>query len=56
MVSVVDLCSRDPGLNPGWSAALIQIYIEFTRIILAYDQATLIVIIVTVSSLVGIAK
>ena len=56
MVSVAALCRGDPGTNPGWSAAGIQMDIEFTQIIQAYDRATPIVITVTVSSLVGIDK
>ena len=56
MVSIAFLCPGDPGLNPGGFAARIQINIEFTRIIQAYDRATLIAITVTVSSLVGIHK
>ena len=54
MVGVATLCPGDPGSNPSWSAAQIQIDIEFTQIIQAYDQATPIVITVTLSSLVGI--
>ena len=54
MVSIAALCPRDPGSNPGWSAAQIQIDIEFTQIIQAYDRVTPIVFKVTVKSLVGI--
>ena len=56
IVSLAALCPRDPGSNPGWSAAPIQIYVEFTQIIQAYDRVTPIVITVTVSSLVGTNK
>ena len=56
MVSVAALCTGDPGSNPGWSAARIQIDVEFTRIIQAYDPVARIIITVTVSSLVGINK
>ena len=56
IVSTATLCPGDPGWNPGWSAARIQIDTEFTWIIQAYDGATPIVIIVAVNSLVGINK
>ena len=56
MVSAAALCPRNLGSNPSWSTAQIQIDIEFTQVIQAYDRATPIVITVTVSSLVGIDK
>ena len=56
MVSVAALCPGDPGSSLDQFAARIQINIEFTRIIQAYDRATPIVITVTVSSPVGIYK
>ena len=56
MISVAALCPGERGSNHGCSAARIQINIELTQIIQAYDQATPIIITVTVSSLVGIDK
>ena len=56
MVSVSTLCPGDLVSYPGWSDAQIQIDIEFTRIIQAYDEAMPIVITVIVSSLVGMDK
>ena len=53
MVSVAALCPGSPGSNPGWSAAGIQIDIESTQIIQAYDRVMPVVITVTV---VGINK
>ena len=56
MVGVASLCPKDQGSNPGWSAARIQINIELTQIKQTYDLATVIVIAVTVSGVVGMDK